>query len=162
MLNRAFLSFTACVTRLIVACCLLSPASASLAQPAPGVGSSRPESEYSRHPLKVKLSGFLNTRPEEGSLALIHLGIAAYQETYQFEVVTLEAVDRERVTPEALLRPTKNREIAYQLTGSRELLSKVAQSQPGTPLTIVGFLRQREGEIQLLSVDVVGFEENAE
>ena len=162
MLNCRFLSFTRCVTRLVVACYLVSPASPIWAQPAPGIGASRPESEYSRHPLKVKLSGFLNTKPEEESVAVIHLGIAAYQESYQFEVITLEAVDRERVTPEALLRPTKNRAVAYQLTGPKELLSKVAQSQPGTPLTIVGFLRQREGEIQLLSVDVVGFEESAE
>ena len=90
-----------------------------------GVGSSRPGHEGSRMPLKVKLSGFLNTKSEEGSLGTITFSIGIYRETYQFDLVNVEAVDRERMTPQAILDPAESREVAYDFTGPKELLSKI-------------------------------------
>src|SRR5215470_8362239 len=83
-----------------------------LAQTGVGVGSSHPEAEGSRMPLKVKLSGFINTKPE-GDSTVIKLGIGIYRETYQFELVKMEALDRERVTSNKILDPSESRDIAY-------------------------------------------------
>jgi hypothetical protein len=132
------------------------------AQTGVGVGSSKPEHEGSRQPLKVKLSGFINTKPEEGSLGVITLGISTFRETYLFDLTNVEAVDRERISAQAILNPTEGREVAYDLTGPRNLLSKIAQSQPGTPLAITGFIQQRERKMQVTEVQVIGFEGAAE
>ncbi|MGE0682037.1 MAG: hypothetical protein AB7P69_14200 [Candidatus Binatia bacterium] len=123
-----------------------------------GVGSSRPDHEGSRQPLKVKLSGFINTKPEEGSLGVIKLGIGAFRETYQFDLTNVEAVDRERVTPRAIFEATEERDVAFDLIGPRAILSKIAQAQPGTPLAITGFIQQRERRMQVTDVQVIGFE----
>lgn len=128
------------------------------AQPGVGVGSSKPEHEGSRQPLKVKLSGFINTKPEEGSLGVMKLGISSFRETYLFDLTNVEAVDRERITARAILEPTEGRDVAYDLVGPRNLLSKIAQSQPGTPLSITGFIQQRERKMQVTEVQVIGFE----
>jgi hypothetical protein len=86
------------------------------------------------------------------------LGISSFRETYLFDLTNVEAVDRERITARAILEPTEGREIAYDLTGPRNLLSKIAQSQPGTPLAITGFIQQRERKMQVTEVQVIGFE----
>jgi hypothetical protein len=134
--------------------CLFSwPKPFVLAQP--GVGYSHPDAEESRAPLKVKLSGFINTKPE-GDSTVIKLGIGIYRETYQFELVKMEAVDRERTTSQKVLDPTESRDIAYDLTGPKDLLSKIAQSEPGTPLAITGFIQQRERKMQVTAVEIIG------
>jgi len=112
------------------------------AQTGVGVGSSRPGHEGSRQPLKVKLSGFINTKPEEGSLGVIKLGIGTFRETYLFDLTNVEAVDRERVTPRAIFEAAEEREVAFDLTGPKDILSKISQAQPGTPLAITGFIQQ--------------------
>ena len=123
----------------------------------PGVGFSRPEVDTSRTPLKVKLSGFINTQPQDEN-PVIKFSIGIYRETYQFEITNVEAIDQERITSRAILDPTEHREVAFDLTGPKNLLSKIAQSQPGTPLAITGFLQQRERKIQVTEVEVIGFE----
>jgi len=132
---------------------LLAPA---LARNAPALDYANPADENSSTPMKVKLSGFINTKPDEKSLAVLKLSIAMYRETYLFEVVKFEAVDRERVTTRALLENTEEHEVAFELAGPKELLSKVAQAEPGTPLALTGFLQQRERRIQLTDVEVIG------
>src|SRR5262245_51818710 len=129
---------------LILAACGVGFSPLVSAQTGVGVGSSKPEHEGSRQPLKVKLSGFINTKPVEGSLGVAKLGISSFRETYLSELTKVEAVDRDRSTARAILEPTEGREIAYDLTGPKNLLSKIAQSQPGTPLAITGFIQQRE------------------
>jgi hypothetical protein len=123
----------------------------------PGVGFSHPESESSRTPFKIKMSGFINTQPEDEN-SVIKFSIGIYRETYQFEMTSVEAVGRERTTSRAVIDPTEHREVAFDLTGPKDLLSKIAQSQPGTPLAITGFLQQRERKIQVTEVEVIGFE----
>lgn len=123
----------------------------------PGVGFSHPEAESSRTPVKVKLSGFINTKPEDEN-SVIQFSIGIYRETYQFEITNVEAPDRERITARAIIDPTEHRQVAFDLTGPKNLLSKIAQAQPGTPLAITGFLQQRERKIQVTEVEVIGFE----
>ncbi|HXG18454.1 MAG TPA: hypothetical protein VNN62_05205 [Methylomirabilota bacterium] len=132
------------------------------AQTGVGVGSSRPEHEGSRQPLKVKLSGFINTKPEEGGLGVIKLGIGVFRETYLFDLTNVEAVDRERVTPRAIFEAAEERDVAFDLTGPRNLLSKISQAPPGTPLAITGFIQQRERKMQVVDVQIIGFEGAAE
>jgi hypothetical protein len=131
------------------------PVSSARAQMPFGVGGDNPESDNSRTPFRIKLSGFINTRPEEGSVA-VTLRINTYRETYQFEVVSAEAVDNPRVSQNAILQQVGKYPVDFHLIGPNELLSKVAQSQPGTPLAIVGMFQQRGRNLQLLSVEVIG------
>jgi hypothetical protein len=123
----------------------------------PGVGFSHPEAESSRTPFKIKMSGFINTQPEDEK-SVIKFSIGIYRESYQFELTNVEAVGRERTTARAIIDPTEHREVAFDITGPKSLLSKIAQAQPGTPLAITGFLQQRERKIQVTEVDVIGFE----
>ena len=44
------------------------------------------------------------------------------------------------------------------VTGPRNTLEKIAQSQPGTPLELTGWYAQRDGEFRLEKVRIVGFE----
>jgi len=136
---------------------MLSLLRVSVLAQAPGIGFSHPESESSRTPFKIKLSGFLNTQPGDEK-SVIKFSIGIYRETYQFEITNVEAVDRERTTARAIIDPTEHREVAFDITGPKNLLSKIAQAQPGTPLAITGFLQQRERKIQVTEVDVIGFE----
>src|SRR5262245_41635113 len=62
-----------------------------------GAGSN-PESEDRKEPYKIKLSGFLNTKPEEGSIGQVTLGIDMFREHYQFDVGSLEAPDYPRLS----------------------------------------------------------------
>jgi hypothetical protein len=141
----------------LLALAMIALLSVSTFAQAPGVGYSRPEAESSRTPFKIKMSGFINTQPEDENSA-IKFSIGIYRETYQFEITSIEAVDRERTTARAIIDPTEHREVAFDMTGPKNLLSKIAQAQPGTPLAITGFLQQRERKIQVTEVEVIGFE----
>lgn len=121
-----------------------------------GLGGDNPESDTSRTPFRIKLSGFINTRPEENSVAVVTLGISKYRETYQFEVVTVEAVDNPRVSQSAILQQVGKHQVDFELVGPQGLLSKIAQAPPGTPLAIVGFFQQRNRNLRLESVEVIG------
>ena len=160
LLLRAYRSSTCVVSAFCMVVLLTSSAHSQGA--GVGVGSSRPGHEGSRMPLKVKLSGFLNTKSEEGSLGTITFSIGMYRETYQFDLVNVEAVDRERITPQAILDPAESREVAFDFTGPKELLSKIGQAAPGTPLAITGFLQQRERKMQVTAVEVIGLSEDSQ
>jgi hypothetical protein len=109
-------------------------------------------------PFRIKLSGFLNTKPEEGTRA-IKLGINSFQETYQFELIKAEAVDDPQISQTAILQQAGKYPVDFNLIGPRDLLSKIGQSEPGTPLTIIGFFQQRNRTLQLESVDVIGMKD---
>jgi hypothetical protein len=131
-----------------------------LAQVPPG-GMDGATSDQSRTPFKIKLTGFLNTQPEEGAKVL-KLGINDFRETYQFELVKAEAVDDKQIGEGAILQQVGKYAVDFDLIGSRALLSKVGQAEPGTPLTIIGFFTQRNRKLQLESVDIVGLKEAEE
>jgi hypothetical protein len=123
-----------------------------------GVGGDSSSSDSSRTPFRVKLRGFLNAKPEEGSKE-VKLGISAFQETYQFELVKAEAMDDPQVSQAIILQQVGKYPVDFNLIGPRELLSKIGQSEPGTPLLIIGFFQQRNRTLQLQSVDVIGMKD---
>jgi hypothetical protein len=131
--------------------------SAALAQGIPfAVGGDNVESETSMTPFKIKLRGILNASARKESLGFVTLGINTYREKYDFDVVTAEAVDNPRISSGAIIRQYKDRKAELNLAGPKELLSKIGQAEAGTPLTLVGFLRQRAKTLQLTSVEILG------
>jgi len=140
---------------------LLFPVSPALAQPAVGRGMDGATSDQSRAPFRIKLSGFLNTQPEEGSRVL-KLGITTFGETYDFELVKAEAVDDKQIGEGAILQQVGKYGVDFDLIGPRNLLSKVGQAEPGSPLAIVGFFTQRNRKLQLESVEVIGLKEQSD
>jgi len=136
---------------------LLLSESFALAQSPVGGGMDGAGSDQSRTPFRIKLSGFLNTKPEEGSKVL-KLGINSFGETYQFELVKAEAVDDTQIGEAAILQQVGKYGVDFDLIGPRELLSKVGQAEPGSPLAIVGFFTQRNRKLQLESVEIIGLE----
>lgn len=129
----------------------------ALAQSAVGGGMEGAGSDTSRTPFRIKLSGFLNTKPEEGNKVL-KLGINTFGETYQFELVKAEALDDQQIGEAAILQQVGKYAVDFDLVGSRDLLSKVGQAEPGTPLNIVGFYTQRNRKLQLERVEIIGLE----
>jgi hypothetical protein len=155
-----FLAYSQICSRLIVLTSIVAgilfSASSALAQSAfGGVGGDSPSSDTSRTPFKIKLRGFINTEPEEGSRVL-KLGIADYRETYQFELVKVESVNDPQISEYAILQQVGKFDVDFNLVGPKDLLSKIGQAEPGTPFIIVGFLQQRNRKLQLQSVDIVG------
>jgi len=155
MFSIAPLSLCRSAVLIFIALVWFSPASSALAQLGPGSGTN-PGHDTSRDPFRIKLSGFINTKPNEDSVAVVKLGINAYRETYQFEVVKAEAVDNPQVGQHAILQQVGKYPVDFDLVGPKELLSKIGQAEPGTPLTIVGLFQQRNRKLQLESVDVIG------
>jgi len=93
-----------------------------------------PDSENRREPYKIKMSGFLNSLPDEQSLGLVTFGIKTFGETYKFDISALEAPDYPQLSPTAILRQVGKSEVNFNLIGSKDLLSKIGQAEPGTPL----------------------------
>lgn len=120
------------------------------------VGGENVESESSMMPFQVKFRGILNATARGKSLGMVSLGINTYHEKYDFDVITAEAIDNPRISGSAILRQYKDRQKNLNLAGPKELLSKIGQAESGTPLTLVGFLRQRDKTLQLTSVEILG------
>ena len=129
------------------------------AQVPPG-GMDGAASDQSRTPFRIKLSGFLNTKPEEGS-KVVKLGISTFGETYQFELVKAESLDDKQIGEGAILQQVGKYPVDFDLIGSRELLSKVSQAEPGSPLALTGFFTQRNRKLQLESVEVIGLNDQS-
>jgi hypothetical protein len=120
------------------------------------IGGDNVESENSLIPFKVKLRGILNATAREKSMGMVTLGINTYREKYDFDVVTVEAVDNPRISGSVILQQYKNQKRDLNLAGPKELLSRIGQAEPGTPLIIIGFLRQRDKILQLTAVEILG------
>ncbi len=149
----------------------------AFSQPAGGVGAGEnPWSESARDPFEIQMSGVINPEiegdaGEEGdeeaeslakvqgdSLTVVTLGIANFHEIYRFEVVKVEVPGNPQVSAHQVLQKAGKRQYDFSLIGPAALLSKVAQSLPGTPLKIVGMYAPRDQRLQLLSVDAIGME----
>src|SRR5262245_13980928 len=157
-MNRATTSFLRSLTFVFMIVTVLASASVVLAQ-AWGVGAgSNPESEDRKEPYKIKMSGFLNTKPEEGSIGQVTLGINTFRETYQFDVGSLEAPDYPQLSANTIFRQARKRAVDFNLIGPQDLLSKIGQAEPGTPLAIVGFFYPYNGNLHLESVHIIGME----
>ena len=163
-----FLLFT-----LALAPALLTPDSA-MALGAAGSGGAgagdNPWSDNGRTPFEIQMTGVINPETEEEtsapegetsagkSIALVTLGIGQYHETYKFEIVKLESPPNPQVSASMILQNKGKRQYDFELIGRSELLSKVAQAEPGTPLLIIGMYTQGLQRLQLVSVDVVGMD----
>lgn len=118
-----------------------------------GVGS---VGDGSRFPFRVKLSGTLNpTTPKEGSIKVTTLAISGYRETYQFEIMSAEAVDDKQIPRAAIVPQIVSSSFDFRLVGQKELLSKIGQSLPNTPVTIIGYFQQRRRDLTLESVETI-------
>jgi hypothetical protein len=100
--------------------------------------------------------GMMNVTPDEENIAVVTLGISQYSETYRFEIGNLEAPGYPQLSTRQILQKAGKRQVDFSLIGPSALLSKVAQSPPGTPLTIVGMYEQRNQRLQLMSVNIIG------
>jgi len=118
-----------------------------------GVGGENVESESSTIPFRIQLKGILNGTPKEETVGRVLLEISAYHENYDFAVTEAKAPDNARITSYSILQKYQHGKHNITLSGSEYWLSKIGQAVPGTPLTIVGFLRQRSGTLQLIRVE---------
>ena len=133
----------------------------------PGIGAGENDwSENSKTPFRIRLSGIINTQPEEQtlqageqSLGVVILRAGAYNETYQFEVVKAEAIDNPRVSAGMILQQVHKYGVDFELTGPKDLLSKVGQAEPGTPITLIGLFRQYNRTLILQNVETIGTRE---
>jgi len=113
------------------------------------------DSETSRAPFRLILSGVLNpTTPNMERVALVPLTVGTYREIYQFEVRTAEIPDYTQASPRQVLRNLSKYVVQMHLAGTKELLSKVGQAYPGTPITVEGFFTPRSHQFVILNVDV--------
>jgi hypothetical protein len=158
------------ISRLASACTLLLLlTSAALAQGGAGYGIGAGTNEWeqsSKTPFRIKLSGFINTQPEEQtlqpgehSLGVATLRAGAFNESYQVELLNAEAIDNPRVSDKIILQQLHRYSIDFELTGPKDLLSKVSQAEPGTPLTLTGFFLQYNRTLILQQVETRGTRE---
>ena len=132
-----------------------------------GIGAGENDwSENSKTPFRIRLSGIINTQPDEQvlqpgeqSLGVVILRAGAYNETYQFEVVKAEAIDNPHVTDRMILQQLHKYGVDFELTGPKDLLSKVGQAEPGTPITLIGLYRQYNRTLILQNVETIGTRE---
>jgi len=158
------LSFGRLAAALLV---LLFTASVAWAPPLGlGVGGDNEWSENAKTPFRIKLSGVINTQPEEQtlqageqSLGVVTLRVGTFNETYQFEIVTAEALDNPQVSARMILQKMHKYGVDFELTGPKDLLSKVGQAEPGTPLTLIGAYMQYNRTLVLQNVETIGTRE---
>ena len=158
-MGGASLRIRQCFTVGCMALAIFASSTSTLLAQGYGVGAgSNPESENRKEPYKLSLKGFLNTKPEEGSLALLTLGISTFGETYKFDLTSAEAPDYPRLSSNTILQQVGKHDVDFSLIGPRDLLSKIGQAEPGTPLAIVGLFRPYNRTLQLESVQIIGME----
>lgn len=131
---------------------LCSPIGA-VAQISFGVGGDNVESESSTIPFRVQLKGILNGSHDDNILGVVTLEITSYQGNYDLDVTEAKGLDDTRITSYAILQKYKHGKRNIILSGPEHMLSKIGQAPPGTPVTIVGFLRQRSGSLQIVRVE---------
>lgn len=126
-----------------------------------GVGGDNVEAESSLIPFKIMLRGAINAPARDDSLGYLRMSIADYHATYDFDVLTAQALDDARITAWAILQQYKNGKNNLILDGPKELLSKIGQAEPRTPLMITGFLQQRRKTLRLTKVEIIGIDDTA-
>ena len=135
------------------------PASPARAHGVSGEGSSPPgaeraEAEKSLTPFPFKLGGVLNpTFPQAPSLATLTLTTGAYRQIYRFEVRTVEAPENPQLNAAQVLKDLDKYLIQLHLVGEKDLLTKVEQALPDTPMTITGLLTRGDRQLRILRVD---------
>jgi hypothetical protein len=119
-------------------------------------GAESAEAEKSLTPFPFKLGGVLNpTFPQATSLAMLTLTTGAYRQIYRFEVRTVEAPENPQLNAEQVLKSLDQYLIQLHMVGEKDLLTKIGQALPDTPMTITGLLTRGDRQLRLLGVDGV-------
>ena len=69
--------------------------------------------------------------------------------------MSAEAVDDKQIARSAIIPKITSSSFDFRLVGQKELLSKIGQSLPNTPVTIIGYLQQRRRDLILESVEAI-------
>jgi hypothetical protein len=122
----------------------------------PGAGESA-DSENSRVPFKLILEGVLNpTLESEHNLATLQMTVRGFREYYQFAVRRAEVPEFPQTSPKEVLASLEKYKVQLKALGDKELLSRIGQALPGTPMRVVGFFTRRYRELQVVDVEVFG------
>jgi hypothetical protein len=117
-------------------------------------GADGADSEKSLTPIQFKLGGVLNPMfPDAARLAMLTLTTGAYRETYRFEVRTVEAPENPQMNTNQVLKSLDKYLVQLHLVGEQDLLTKIGQTLPDTPMTITGLLTPGDRQLRILSVD---------
>jgi hypothetical protein len=118
-------------------------------------GAESTDSENSRVPFQFILSGVLNPpSPQADSLTTVTLRVGDYHEIYRFEVQTATAPDIPQMSTNQVLKSLAKYVVQLHVVGDKELLTKIGQSLPGTPITVTGLLIRKYRQLQIVGVDV--------
>lgn len=119
------------------------------------VGTEGADSENSRTPFTVKLTGVLNpTTPKPESLAVLEMTVGNFGEHYHFEVQAIEFPDAPQASPTQLLQSLKKYKVQMIAVGDKQTLTKLGQAFPNSPLSVVGLFRRRYRTFQVTDVEV--------
>ena len=158
MIKNPPLSMKNVTLTLVMILTILPVRTAAYAQ-APGTslgGGFGGSADGSRFPFRVKLSGTLNpTTLNEHRIKVAKLSINGFREMYQFEIIQAEAVDDKQVLRTAIVPSVTVRGYDFLVVGTKDLLSKIGQSLPNTPVTLTGYLRQNRNELILETVETI-------
>ena len=158
MLRTTLTVLCRAVVLLMVFSLCVGPASSARAQGFGGYGGFVPgeesaDSENSLTPFQFKLGGVLNpTIPDAASLAVLKMTVGTYRETYWFEVRTVEAPENPQMSTNQVLKSLNKYPVQLHLVGEKDLLTKIGQSLPNTPVTVTGLLTRRDRQLRVLSV----------
>jgi hypothetical protein len=89
---------------------------------------------------------------------MLTLTTGAYREIYRFEVRAVEAPENPQVDTQQVLKSLAKYLVQLHLVGEKDLLTKIGQSLPDTPMTITGLLTPGDRQLRILSVDGVSRE----
>ncbi len=119
------------------------------------VGTEGADSENSRVPFAVKLTGVLNpTTPKPESLAMLEMMVSNFAERYHFEVQTIEFPNDPEASTNQFLQSLKKYKVQMIAVGDKQTLTKLGQSFPDSPMSVVGYFRRRYRTFQVTDVEV--------
>lgn len=122
----------------------------------PGAGESA-ASENARVPIKLVLEGVLNpTLENDKNLAVLTMTVRGFREYYQFAVRRAVVPELPHTSPTEILNSLEKYKVQMKILGNKELMSKIGQSLPGTPMKVVGFFTRRYREFTVVDVEVFG------
>ena len=122
----------------------------------PGAGESA-SSENSRFPFKLILEGVLNpTLENERNLAVLTMTVRGFREYYQFAVRRAAVPELPQSSPREVLNSLNKYKVQMKVLGNKEIMDKIGQALPGTPMKVTGFFTRRYRELTVVDVEVFG------
>jgi len=122
--------------------------------PGAGEGSS---SENSRYPFKLILEGVLNpTLDNQRNLAVLTMTVRGFREYYQFAVRRAALPELPQASPQEVLNSLDKYKVQMKILGNKQLMDKIGQSLPGTPVKVTGFFSRKYRELTVVDVELFG------